>query len=371
MSELVIVHVSTQCGWHGGEEQIRLLCEGLRERGHRIVIAAHSEGVFLERMLQADFEAVALNAGGRNLRSIWKLRKLLQATNPDVVHFHDPHALSCGGLAAWGLNVPARVVSRRVDFPIRSAWRYHRLADCVIAVSNAVANVCRASGISSSRLHVVHDGVDPGRAKSGDRQRGRASLGLDDKTRLVLTVATLTDHKGHKYLLQGVPSVLRERPDTIFAFAGDGELRAELAREVQQLQIENHVRFLGFRQDIPDLLHAADLFVLPSHLEGLGSSLIDVMFARRPIVTTTAGGIPDVVGGWSDVDAPVALLVPPKDSLALSNAILQAIHNPRALETMVDRAYLRAGRFFSAEQMVAGSLKVYEQQLSAAARTRS
>ena len=361
MSALSIAHVSTQRGWHGGEEQARLLCEGLRKRGHRNLIFARHDGKFAERMQADGFDVHRLAGSGRGLRAIWQMRRAWKSLRPAVIHFHDPHALSGGGLAAYGLGIPARVMARRVDFPIRSPWRYRHLVDRVIAVSSAVADVCRKSGVPNEKIRVVLDGVDPLRAQSGDRKRGRTSLNVPDSLAVLLTVATLTDHKGHKYLIEAMHAVEKKLGDKVQLFlAGDGELRQQLGALADQQHLEHAIRFLGFRDDVPDLLKAADLFVLPSHMEGLCSTLIDVMMARTPIVATTAGGIPDLVGKL-DGEPEVAILVPAKDPQALSAAILTGLTDRDALRPMIDRAEKRALAQFTDDQMVEGTLSVYRE----------
>jgi glycosyltransferase involved in cell wall biosynthesis len=213
------------------------------------------------------------------------------------------------------------------------------------------------------KIRVVHDGVDPSRARSGDRQRGRQSLGIDDTSVLLLTVATLTDHKGHRYLIEAMRAVVDKSQQRVkLALAGDGELREELARLVSQINLDEHVTFLGFRRDVPDLLKGADLFVLPSHMEGLCSTLIDVMIARMPIITTTAGGIPDLVGRLHG-EPEAAVLVPPKDPESLASALLAAIADRDALRPMVDRAEQRALTRFTDEQMVEKTLAIYRELL--------
>jgi L-malate glycosyltransferase len=364
MPSLSIAHVSTQRGWHGGEEQARLLCEGLRRLGHENIVFAKRGGRFAERMRTAGFDVRPLPGSGRGPRAIWQLWRAGRKLRPAVVHFHDPHALSGAGLAMIGAPIAARVVARRVDFPIRSVWRYRHLVDRVISVSTAVAQVCRTSGVPGEKIRIVHDGVDPGRAESGNRQRGRSALGLADDAVLLLTVATLTDHKGHTYLLQALPalrSALGNR-QVVVALAGDGELRAALELEARQRGVDEMVRFLGYRNDIPDLLKAADVFVLPSHLEGLCSTLIDAMFARVPIVATTAGGIPDLLGARNGAE-PVALLAPPRAPAMLASAMIAATLNRDRFAGLVERAQARAQADFTAQQMVAGTLAVYQEVL--------
>ena len=328
------------------------------------MLLARAGGSFAQRLQREGFQVLPLAGNGRGLRAMWHTRQLLRRIQPDVLHLHDSHSLGGGGLAAWRLPIPARVVARRVDFPIRSTWRYRRLADRVIAVSAAVANVCRASGLDIRTLRVVHDGVDPCRGRSGDRRRGRESLAVADDDPLLLCVATLTDHKGHTYLLQAMPEVLARFPRTRLMLAGDGDLRQQLETQASRLGIAHAIRFLGYRQDVPDLLRAADLFVMPSHLEGLCSTLIDAMFAGAPIVATTAGGIPEVLGDNGPANARVAILVPPRDPVTLATALNNALTDLPALREMAERAELRAEQHFTAQRMVEETIAVYHEVLA-------
>ena len=216
----IVALVSTQRGWHGGEEQARLLAVGIRERGGRCVILARRGGAFAERMSAEGFEVSTFTGGGRSLSAVWHIRRCLRRIKPDVLHYNDAHAMAGAGLAAMGLRIPARIVARRVDFPLRSARLYRWFCDRVVCVSRAVAAVCRQGGIPDEMLRVVHDGVDPARVRSGDRGRGRQALALADDERLLLCVATLTDHKGHRFLLDALPGVIRKYPKVVVALAG-------------------------------------------------------------------------------------------------------------------------------------------------------
>jgi glycosyltransferase involved in cell wall biosynthesis len=360
---LTSVHVSTQATWHGGEGQAYLLIRGLRERGHRVVVFARRGGQFARRTREEGFEVREFHRRGRGPGSLWQMRRWLKEISPDVIHSHDGHALTASGLAALGLNIPLRVASRRVDFQIRSPAKFNRLADVVIAISTAVADVCRASGIPKERIRIVHSGVDPSRVLAGDRNRGRQSLRVAENERLLLVVANLTDHKGHTYLLQALPRVLQRFPNARLALAGTGELEPSLKAEADQLQVRGHVDFLGYRDDIPDLLHAADLFIMPSYLEGLCTSILDAMFARVPIVTTGAGGIADAIGIGLP-QGPVAFTAKPRDPDALADSIISALASPTESEDLVDRAYERAAQFFSDRHMAEGTLAVYAEFLT-------
>jgi glycosyltransferase involved in cell wall biosynthesis len=385
---LTVALVSTQRDWHGGEEQARLLAVGLRRRGCRCAILARRGGALAGRMAADGFEVFSFSGNGRSPAALWQIRRHLRRLRPDVLRYNASHAVSGAGLAALGLPIAARIAARRVSFPLRSPWIYRWLCDFVACVSRDVFRMCLRDGIPEAMLRVVHDGVDPARVWSGDRQRGRLALGLADHQTLLLTVAKLTDPKGHRFLLEALPTVIGKVPQLVVALAGDGELRETLERQAQQLGIQSHVRFLGYRHDVPDLIHAADLFVLPSLAEGLCSTLIDVMLAERPIVTTTAGGIPELVGAEKSIEdqstynppsppaplpqagegssAPVAWTVSPGDSQALADAILLALESLHCSATMQRQARQRAESLFTADCMVEATLAMYREAVQKA-----
>ncbi|MEN6405617.1 MAG: glycosyltransferase family 4 protein [Thermoguttaceae bacterium] len=355
---------STQQHWHGGEVQAQLLVEGLRRRGVRCVILARRGGDFAQRMAQSGFDVVDFTGRGWNLGALGRIRRALQRFRPDVLHYNDSHAMTGAGLASLGLSIPVRVMARRVDFPIHSAHRYRWFCDAVFCVSNAVAQACRDGGLSPQMLRVVHDGVDPSRSRSGDRRRGRRSLDLTDDQPLLLVVAKLTDHKGHRYLLDAMPDVLAKRPRAVLALAGDGELLETLQEQARRLNIASNVRFLGYRDDVPDLIRAADAIVQPSHLEGLCSTLIDAMLAGCTIVASAAGGITDLLLDGVPDDQPVAWTVPPRDPAALGRAILDAWDaSPDQRAQRQQRACQRAESLFTADCMVEATLAGYRQWL--------
>ena len=264
--------------------------------------------------------------------ALWQIRRTLRRWQPDVVYFNDPHALTAAGLASVGLRIPLRVAARRVDFALQSIVRYQRMTDHVICVSNAVRDVCVAGGLDPRRLHVVHDGVDPERMGHGLREQGRLGLGIQSETILLLTVAKLTDHKGHRFFLEALPAIVRACPNLIWAVAGDGPLAADLHSQTRQLGLGEHVRFLGYRNDVAHLIAAANFMVVPSYMEGLCSSVVDAMLAGLPVIATRAGGIPDLLDARSPEESPVGWLVPPRNPPELAKAVLDAVRSAELVQ---------------------------------------
>ena len=360
---LTVLHISTEPGWQGGEQQAFYLAQGLRQRGHRSVIVARKDGAFAKRMHQQYFQVHTFRRRGRGPDALWAIRRLVRALRPDILHAHDGHALSAAGIATLGLSRPLCIVSRRVVFPIRSPAKYCHLADGVIAISGAVMNACRTAGIPDGMLRLVHSGVDPDRAGGGNRARGRRTLNLSEEDVLLLTIASLTTCKGHAHLLDALPKVFRQFPKARLALVGQGELRQKLHDHTVRIGIADRVQFLGYRTDIPDLLSAADLFIMPSIEEGLCTSLLDAMVTGVPVVTTSAGGIKDAVGAYCK-DGPYGYMVAPRDSEQLCDAIIEALTHPDRSSLLAARAREYVFSKFTHRQMIEGTLSAYHEWLT-------
>lgn len=209
--------------------------------------------------------------------------------------------------------------------------------------------------VSRESVSVVYNGIDVERMANGRKK----DVGFPEGTSLVLTVADLNNQKGHRYLIDAIPQILREYPAARFAFAGDGHLRSTLEQHVRQNAIGQFVAFLGRRDDIPDLLASADLFVLPSVFEGMPLSVMEAMAAGKAVVATNVPGTSDIVQHMV-----TGILVEPADSHALAKAIIQTLKDSVARENMGRRARERVQVAFTADQMRRNTQQIYERLLS-------
>ncbi len=357
---LSVVLMSTQRGWGGGEQQASLLLEGLRSRGHQCAVIARQAGSFAQRMEEAGFPVVAVSGRGLTPAALRSMRHTIRRLAPDVVHANDSHAFMSLNLAAVGMRRPLRIATRRTSFPLRNPWQYNLFADRMVCVVESVALQCRQAGIAAERLRVVHSGVDLQRIRSGNRLQTRKLLGINDDQKVLLTIGNLIPCKGHTYLLEALQVVLKQHPEVCLLLAGEGEMRAELQRLVQTMGLEEHVRFLGFRRDAPDLLAAADLFVMPSLLEGICGVVLEVMTVGLPLVTTTAGGIVDVLA-VPPGEPQLAWAVPPGETQPLAAAMLEALRSPDEARQRADRARLHAEQRFTSDRMIDNTVRVYRE----------
>ena len=201
-----------------------------------------------------------------------------------------------------------------------------RLVDKYIAVSHAAArHLIATKRVPQSKVRVIHNGRDLDRFAPTDTQRRtatRAALGLGDEP-VCLTLARLEEQKGHRHLIDALAILAPRRPNLVTLLAGEGPLEQALRAQCAALGLADRVRFLGYRRDVPELLEAADMVVLPSLYEGLPLVAIEALAARRPMVATEVDGTPEVV-----IHERTGLLAPPANPVALAAAIERLLDDP-------------------------------------------
>jgi glycosyltransferase involved in cell wall biosynthesis len=264
------LHIDTARTWRGGQNQVLLTVLGLRAIGHKAVLVAHPEGELYRRAAEGPDLVPLAPHNEIDLSAAWKLSRIVRDWKPQIVHAHDPHAVAMAGLAlsfSAPEPRPKIVASRRVDFHLQghsfSKWKY-RQVDLFVAASQAIRGVLEHDGIPSSRIVVVHDGIDVAKIGRLPTLDLHAELWLPHKAPVIVNVGALVAHKGQKHLVDAMPMVLREMPDAHLVIFGEGELRPALERQVKELRLEKHVLLPGFRADVLQLMKSADLFAMSS-----------------------------------------------------------------------------------------------------------
>ena len=351
-----ILHVDTATEWRGGQNQIVVTAEEQASLGHDVLVFANALGELAARARATlPVHAAAVGRGDLSWRTLQAIRDAVRGFNPDVIHVHESHGIPGAILAARGASRrPRLVASRRVDFDLRfmSRLKYGRM-DKVLAVSRAVQEVLVRSGLSKEKVALVHEGVKDRKPRPGGPEALRA-LGIPQGALVVGNVAQLVDHKDHATLLRAAAIVLAARPDCRFLICGDGPLRGDLTALATSLGIAGRVSFAGFRGDLDALIPCFDIFCLSSHLEGLGTSVLDAMCFSRPVVATRAGGIPDAVA-----DGETGRLTPPRDSQALAQALVETLGSSTARERYGAAGRARFDKEFTSAAMARATLAAY------------
>ncbi len=199
--------------------------------------------------------------------------------------------------------------------------------DAAVCVSEAVRELTVSRyHVTPARVRVARNGVPLEALRSagaGARSRVRAELGIEPGRPVLAIVGRMHPVKGHRALLRMLPTIVRSCPRALLLVIGDGPERAACEALARSLGMSQHVRFLGRRVDVPRLLGAIDLLLMPSQSEGLGLAAIEALAAARPVVAYAVGGLPEVV-----VDGLNGRLVPPEDPEAFAAAVVETLRDP-------------------------------------------
>lgn len=358
-----ILHIDTERGWRGGERQALWLAQSLEGCGHPSIVAARPDEPLARRAREAGLEVAPSSPRFEaDPAAVLELRRRLRQSRTDIVHAHTGHAVGLGALATLGTRVKL-VVSRRVDFPLRrnvgTRWKYGRAA-AIIAISRAVADVLTRSGVASERITIIPDGVDVHRVIAPAPPATLSSLGARAGEPLVVQVAQLVPHKDPLNFVHAVAAARERVPSLQALLVGDGPLRSEVSAAIRALHLEDTLHATGYRQDADALLAAADVVVLSSREEGMGSVLLDALFLGKPVAATRAGGIPEVISHGD-----TGLLSPVGDASALGAQIASLLED-RPLAARLAAAARARAEDFSIERLTDRTLAVYERVLSGA-----
>lgn len=323
---LRILMLTSEATWRGGEAQIDLLMRGMRERGHRVSLAAPPGSGIAGRTAPGIPHFPLPISGGLDLPAAYRLRAILGRERFDILHSHSSHAHGAAFLAALGLRRrPRLVVSRRVAFPVSSnplsRLKYARGADRYLAISTAVRDELIAGGVAADKIDIVPSGVDLAKfaeyAPDADLLR---ELAIPAGVPVVATIGALVPNKAQADFIRAAESILQKIPSAQFLIVGEGPERRRLHALARELRIHDRIHFAGFREDALALMSLCDCFVISSILEGLCTSIMDAHLAGVPVVATGTGGIPDLV-----TDGETGLLVAPRRPAQLGAAIARML----------------------------------------------
>ena len=356
--------VVTTLGLGGTERHLAAVLPELAARGARIrVVALRPDREMADVLAGRGIAVHTVRSGRGRLGPVAGFFAVLWhalAFRPHAAHFFLPEAYLVGGLATLVVGPNRRVMSRRGLNTYAAAhpraagierW-LHRRMDAVLGNSRAVCDELAAEGAPAERIALIPNGVVTGPAGT-PREAVRARLGIAPDALVILCVANLLPYKGHADLIEAFARARAALPNAVLVLAGrDDGLGVAVMAQAEARAVIDHVRILGPRDDVPDLIGAADLFALASHEEGAPNAVIEAMAAGLPAVLTAVGGTPETIGA-------AGLLVPPHDPAALAEALVR-LGSDTALRAALGRsAAARAAERFSLEACVARYVALY------------
>ena len=297
----------------------------------------------------------------KDFRALFSLVWLIFKEKPNIVHTHSSKAGILGRLAAKIAYVPNIVhtphghvfyghfgrFASKVFLRIEKI--FSKFTDRMVALTDGEKNdYINLSVCSSGKLLKIHSGVDVEQfmQSNGNRVEKRRSLGLDQNETVIGFVGWLLPIKGPEYLMKAMEYVWPEHQEASLVFVGKGDLDVDLRAQALQMSANGRVKFLGWRNDIHEIMPIFDMLVLPSLNEGMGRVLVEAMAAGKPVIASEVGGIPDLVRHGE-----TGYLVPPADEKALADGIKKLLDDPARAKQMGQRGKEHC-RQFSLEAMI-------------------
>jgi glycosyltransferase involved in cell wall biosynthesis len=355
----------------GGAENhlLALLTHADRDRFAIETAVLVGEGELVATYRDAGIPVHLLDARARlDPGALGRLVSLLRAGHFDILHSHLFRADIYAALAVarLGEQRPLLVSTRHNDdrfflnpFVGLVHYAVSEQQDLIIAISDHIARFTVSRGVRHpERVRRVYHGIEPPLTRALEREgrRIRRDLGIRPDAFVVGNVGRLAPQKGQRHLVAAMPALLERVPGAHAVIAGGGDLEGYLRDLADELQVAGRVHVLGPRSDIPALMHAIDVFAMPSIWEGFGLVLLEAMAAARPVVASRVATIPEVV-----VDEETGLLVPVGDPRALAEALARLAEQPELARQYGAAGQNRLRRRFSIEKMVGDTELLYRE----------
>ncbi len=365
---LTVAQIIESDGPGGAETVVLQLSEELRRRGHvvRPIVLEGGEGWLSGRLKACGFE-VATMPFNHSLpidpRFVLQLSSWIRENRIDVIHSHEFTMSVYAGIARrltgvrhvltlHGSTYFASAVHRRLA--MRAVVRH---ATATVGVSGSTCEAIREPlRLTSDEVTQIPNGI---KFLVGDRAKARRAMGAEDSERIIVAVGNLYPVKGHDVLVRAAAHLaqMNTLPEWRVVIAGRGDQAAKLQEMIEGAGLSNRVTLLGLRSDIPDLLAAADCWVMPSRSEGLPMALLEAMHSSLPIVCSAVGGIPSVLE-----PAEAGLLVAPDDPMQLASAIARLLASPTLASAYGKRAAEVASLHYSIGAMTDSYLRIFQDE---------
>jgi glycosyltransferase involved in cell wall biosynthesis len=343
-----IIHVLHSKGYGGAENHALIQMQGQRAAGHQVAFAGLADSWLGRACKAAHIEVFNLRmAGIYDLWSMFKLQRIAKTWQADILHGHLIRGSHYVGRAGHMDRKPLAIGTAHAT----TARTHMQHCAHIIAVSGAVKTQLLQHGYPDSRVSVIWNGMPEGPV-CADREALRAELGIAPGQHALVNAGRFIHDKGQDLLVQMMAKL--PQPHVHLYLVGDASTDHGQAIQASA-KADARIHFLGYRNDVQRILPAFDGYVLSSRREAMPLSLIEAMAARLPIVTTSVGGVPEVVQ-----DGVSGLIVPPDDAPALTQAVARQLAHPDAARAMADAGHAHYLAHLTADTMVAHTLALYQ-----------
>jgi glycosyltransferase involved in cell wall biosynthesis len=358
--------VDLETAWRGGQNQALLILKGLRARGHEAELVAAKGSALGERAGENGLRVHFVSRGLFRIPAARKVRELVARKEFDLVHANEAHAVSAVWLAGAHKRIPF-LISRRVGYPIgkgRASRARYEAAARIIANSNWVAEQAASSGAPREKLTVVYEGTEiPPHFIESERHAARSRWRISGDAPLLGCVGVLLPDKGQEWLIRALAELRKEFPAAKLLLAGDGPCRAQLESLARDMGVRESVMFPGFVKDVESVYAALDLFLLPSFFEALNNSLLAAMAYEIPSIAFNKGALGEIIEHGKS-----GLLVSGPEVAEICSAVRRILKDRHFAASLGKEGRRRVEQNFSAENMIDGMIRVYQETLGQVAK---
>jgi glycosyltransferase involved in cell wall biosynthesis len=362
--KIKVLHIDSEKGWRGGQQQAVYLFEGLLKRGIESVFVCRPGSKLSEYFKNKALPFLEVPMRGElDIFSAFRIANYARKKGFGIFHLHSAHAHSIGLMAKLFYPKVKLIGVRRVDFKIKnnifSRIKYRTsLINRIVCISEEIKRVMLKCGINEDKLTVIRSGVDINKFDKIEPDVSfRENYGIPKDYTIIGTVAALTGHKDYPNLLKAASEVLKKIQNVTFVAVGDGKNENEIKKLHSELKLGEKFIFAGYQKKIGKYLKAFDIFVLASKKEGLGTSVLDALSIGIPVIATNAGGIPEMIENGVN-----GILVSKQNPDELAKAILELINNPERM-SMIGKNGKETVSKFSIDNTVEKNIELYKKLL--------
>jgi glycosyltransferase involved in cell wall biosynthesis len=341
-----ILELNFERSWRGGERQTLFNMSGFRDAGMQVELLCR-QGCPLEKKAQENgFKTVSF---ANALGALFFL--IMKGGRYDVLHVQSSHILTYAILAK-PFHRTKIIFTRRVDFVPRGRMTLlkYKLTDQIVAISTAIKDI--VEHFCGKKVRLISSVSEEKTLNRERAQRIIEEQHVPAGTKIIGTTAALVQHKDPLTMVEAIRLLADKRSDFVFLHFGKGELEEQMRAKIKELELENEYRLMGFYENVEDVFGVLDLFVMSSEQEGLGSSVLDAFMYKVPVVSTTAGGLSDLVNEGRAISCDVKR----PDMLATGMDML--LNRKELREGMMEKAYAFAKHEHSQEHITAEYLQL-------------
>jgi glycosyltransferase involved in cell wall biosynthesis len=371
-SKIRILHLIETTGPGGAETVLVQLASNLTQSFVSLA-GVTGKGWLVEQLQAKQIPFLILRTGGSfDLKLLKSIISIAKKANIDIIHSHMFSMGFYAALAGFLLKIPVvvtlhgivditkdlKTLNRKTRLKIKFL---NKLAKRIVVVSMFMKSYCESIGFSQHRLKVIYNGVDVNKFSFKSPTNFKSELGFSKNGILIGSIGNIRKTKGYHHYIHAAKLTVKHIPQVKFILVGQGDdvIEKELYKLVNKLNLESHFFFLGYREDIPQILSALDVFVIPSTSEGFSIATIEAMAMKVPVVATRSGGPSEIIE-----DRKSGLLVPPGNPHELSEAIIKMLNCQSAVEKYIDRAYSTVITKFPLHSMIGTYERLYWEVLT-------